>query len=98
MLTVKHVHTDGVERLFEASEIKVVRGRNRFEDGIFLDPIETNDTPPGVVNAAASAQISPAQLGFKHCIHFAEERSSDDVQPMVYVMNRFGATVASYRL
>lgn len=77
MLTVKHLDTDGSEYLMEANKVDVVRGKGRFDDGIFLDR-------------------TPA--GFAHVIHFAEACSANQTAPRVFVMNRFGATVAQYNL
>lgn len=98
MLTIKHIDTAGIERLYEAEAVKVVRNRGIGEDGIYLDPIETYDRPLAREEAGAAQMVMPAQLSFKHCIPFALCRSSDDTPPRVFVMNRYGSTVATYDL
>jgi hypothetical protein len=90
MLTVKHIHTDGTERLMEAETVEVVRNDDRLADGIFLD------REP--VASGVAGLVQPQPRSFKHVIHFAECRASTDTTPRVYVMNRFGATVAQYNL
>jgi hypothetical protein len=94
MLTVKHINTDGTETLLEAERVEKVQTGDRFSDGIFLD----REPRPMLTPSLATEEASLVPRSFRHVIHFAEARSSDDTVPMVYVMNRFGATVATYRL
>lgn len=94
MLTVKHIDTQGVETIMEAERIEVVRDKSFHEDGIFLD----RDPPPINEGCDASGIVEPTFRGFKHVIHFARARSMGDTPPRVFVMNRFGATVATYNL
>lgn len=90
MLTVKHVRSDGTEFLFEAERVEKVQTGNRFEDGIFIDRDDICHHTDGAVQPTRS---------HKKVIHFCDCASSEDVTtPMVYVMNRYGATVATYRL
>lgn len=91
MLTVKHIATDGTESIMEAELVERVQTGDRFMDGIYLDRTPANEL------GADLGQIQPGR-SHKHCIRFAEARSSTDCDPRVYVMNRFGATVATYRL
>lgn len=88
MLTVKHIASDGVERIMEAETIEIVRGKGLGNNGFFLDrePFDGN-TDQG------------ACLPAKHFIDFVPGSSPPGVaEPMVYIMNRFGATVATYKL
>jgi hypothetical protein len=94
MLTVKHIDMQGVETIMEAERIEVVRDKSFHEDGIFLD----RDPAPLNVACDLSCAAEPEFRGFKHVIHFARARSTNDVPPRVFVMNRFGATVATYNL
>lgn len=97
MLTIKHIDTDGTETLMEAERVEKVRTGDRYNDGIYLDrkPIDCCGTGP-----------QPPRE-FKHVILFRDASSqlvggdpstALAYDPFVYVMNRFGATVATYRL
>jgi hypothetical protein len=96
MLTVKHIDTDGTERIMQADFIEVVRKGLLFEDGIFLDPEDASNSIAG--DLGNQLAVPEKRRGFKHVIHFAEARSTNDTPPVVFVMNRFGATVAKYDL
>src|SRR5687767_12951307 len=104
MLTIKHIDTDGTETLLEAERIEVVQGKGQFEDGIFLDPDYGDQVIGRSTRSAQGAEIPAPPVGavpyrtFRHVIHFVQARSSMDCEPRVYIMNRFGATVATYRL
>jgi len=87
MLTVKHINRDGTEKLLEAETVDVVRKGGLGEEGIFI-------------NHSKNFTENTGSTTFDHVIHFDNSPacSSDDVTPVVYVMNRFGATVATYKL
>lgn len=96
MLTIKHINTEGVERIFEAETVEVVNRHDRFADGIYFDWRMPPCRPLDALSAdALMGSDRPAP---KEVIHFAFERAAGDTDPVVYVMNRFGATVATYRL
>ena len=87
MLTIKHIDTDGSERIYTAERVKVIQGKGLGDDGIFLD-----------LDEGPCCSSDAGRPSFKDVIHFPRARSSEDTTPMVYVMNQSGATVATYRL
>lgn len=92
MFTVKHIDTDGTERIYSAETVEVVRN-NGITDGIYLDwPPVCDD----LSNEETYAQIP--RPGPRQVIRFALARSNYDTEPKVFVMNREGSTVATYRL
>lgn len=88
MLTVKHIGADGTETLVEARQIEVVRGKGRFEDGIFLDRSPESFSTTG----------GPEPRTIGHVFHFLDCEPEERNGARVFVMNRFGATVAQYNL
>lgn len=88
MLTVKHVARDKTETLYEAKKVEVIKDRGLGEDGIFLDRERFEN---GGITGGYT---------YEHVIHFENSPacSSDQVSPVVYVMNRYGTTVARYPL
>lgn len=103
MLTVKHIDTDGTETILEAERVEKVATGDNFMDGVFLDREPAMQMPDRLLDEAASqlmggvSQSVPGR-SFKHVFRFAACRTSGDRDPMIYVMNRFGATVATYHL
>lgn len=91
MLTIKHIDTDGTERLMEAETVDVVHNDDIFADGIFLDREPAAPCGPSDI-------VAQIPRSFRHVIRFPQARCSTDTKPRVYVMNRFGATVARYDL
>lgn len=92
MLTVKHSE-NGVETIVEAEKVERVRTGDAFSDGIFID------REPDRMELSADSQggiTSPRR--FKHVFHFSSCESSNSIAPVVFVMNRHGATVARYDL
>ena len=88
MLTVKHIDRLGCERIYSADEVRYVPDVGDAESfgsaGVYLDPEED---PSGRFNGAS------------HVIAASRCGSPDDrAKPTVWVMNRFGATVATYHL
>lgn len=87
MLTVKHIANDGTETLVEGEKIEKVHTGDRFMDAIYVDrqPEDLADTTcPG--------------RSARHTFRFGTGDDGPTPGPMVYVMNRFGATVATYHL
>lgn len=86
MLTVKHIARDGTETIMEAERVELVRTEDRYGNGIFLDREER--------------ELNSSARTFKHVVRFPDNQdcSSDDIPAMVYVMNRWGTTVATYKL
>lgn len=101
MLTVKHIATDGTETILEAERVEMVQTGDNFADGIFLDraPAEPDQPLGGDTTISAGQTVAPPR-SFKHVFHFDRSGCSGSLRrdPMVYVMNRYGATVATYRL
>lgn len=96
MFTVKHIDTDGTERLYAAETVEVVNKNDVFSDGIYLDwPVVDNST---LVIEQGTQLVSATRPEPKHVIHFSRARSASDVMPKVFVMNKEGSTVATYRL
>lgn len=88
MLTVKHIDQTGCERIYSANEVKYVPDVGDAESfghaGVYLDPEED---PAGQYQGASCV------------IPVSRTRSGEDrASPTVWVMNRFGATVATYHL
>lgn len=85
MLTVKHVDADGSEYLMEANKVDVVKGEHAAS-GIFLDR-----TPAGSGHVIEFARVGEHEM-------LRGTPGEWKTHPRVYVMNRFGATVAQYNL
>lgn len=92
MLTVKHRHDDGTETLYEAATV------SRVCDGEASCPpcgdVVLRGCPGDGFNTGPGAVSGPGceiRIG-------AGSRSANGMDPRVFVMNRFGATVADYRL
>lgn len=92
MLTIKHIDTEGTETLIEAERVEKVQTGDRFTDGIYLDRDQS------VGRDQDGEMVFERPRSFRHVIRFADARSTNDTTPMVYVMNRFGSTVATYHL
>jgi len=91
MLTVKHIAQDGTETILEAERVEKVQTGDHFMDGIYLDRDFTD---------ICGAPESPPRA-YKHCFRFSQAGMAGSAlqhDPILYVMNRFGATVATYRL
>lgn len=83
MLTVKYVDGDGVERLTECRHVVADR------------------TIDGMPRVLVFDEIPDARGSNNSGIYVDEGMRSTNGQiggPVVYIMNRFGATVATYRL
>lgn len=88
MLTVKYVNRQGHEEVISAENVRYIPDVGDAESfgsaGVYIDP---EDHPSGTPSGAK--MIIPASR-----THSSEDRSI----PTVYVMNRYGSTVATYRL
>ena len=88
MLTVKYVNRMGHEEVISAEHVRYIPDVGDAESfglaGVYIDPEEN---PPGEPSGAR--MVFPAErVG----------SPKDRCTPTVYVMNRHGSTVATYRL
>ena len=85
MLTVKHIEENGNESLYACERVLYINKGEQFEDGLYLDPPYT----PGL---GLSAE------GVRRVLPISRCGSSGNPEPMAFVMNGNGATIAKYRM
>lgn len=97
MFTVKVRARDGVETLYSAETVEVVRDKGQFEDGVFLDwPLPhypEAERPAAKHIFAITSPYSPCPPPAA-----AGQAQQATWPPKVWVMNEAGATVATYDL
>lgn len=99
MFTIKHIDAKGREELFQAEKLLHIPDDGTQEAfcsaGLYFDPQDE----PGSVCAAIGGISAPQHPSrYARCIAYSKTGGPDISQPRVFVMNREGATVATYRL
>ena len=99
MFTVKHIDSRGNEELFQAEKLLHIPddgSREAFGSaGLYFDPQDE----PGSSAASLDGTIAPQHPSrYSRCIAYSKTGAPDTPRPRVFVMNREGATVATYRL